>query len=138
MSLLSFIEPKNCSQEELESILNEIECPEILGIEPSPRKKWFDLVKNTDAYVWIWLHDLLTDNGDWNADSWDFDQKGLDALVYFMEKFSENIGKEFSFQAIWASDNIEINLELTIGELTQIIRSDNIGTKTKYLIKPIK
>ena len=138
MSLISCIEPDNCSQEELESVLNEIKCPDILGAECSPRKRWFGLVKNTQPYLSLGLHDMLTDSADWNADTWDFNQSGLDALASFIELFSKKIGKDFSFEAIWAGDKVEINKELTINELIRIIKSDNIGTKTKYLVKTIK
>ena len=138
MSLLSDIEPNNCSQEELESILSKIKCPDTLGIECSPRRKWFGLVKNSQPYLRLWLHDMLTDSADWNADTWEFNQSGLDTLAGFIELFSNKLGKDFSFQAIWAGDKVEINKELTVGELIQIVKSNNIGTKTKYLVKPIK
>jgi len=138
MSLLSYIEPNNCSQGELESILSEIKCPDILGIECSPRRKWFGLVKNSQPYLSLWLHDMLTDSADWNADIWDFNQSGLDALAGFIELFSNKFGKDFSFQAIWAGDEVEVNKELSVDELIQVVKLNNIGTKTKYLVKTIK
>ena len=134
MSLLSYIEPKNCSHEELEKVLSEINHPDILGIRCSPRTSLFGLIKNTQPYLELWLHDLLTDDADWNADTWDMNQSGLDALASFLELFSQKIGKDFSFQAIWAGDKVEVNRELTTGELVQIVRSNNIGTKTNYIV----
>ena len=135
MSLLSYVEPVNCSHGELESVLTEIKCPDILGVECSPGRRWFGLVKNSQPYLSLGLHDMLTDRADWNADTWDLNKSGLDALASFIELFSRRIGKDFSFQAIWAGDNVEIIKELTIGEFVQIVNSNNIGTKTKYLVK---
>lgn len=138
MSLLSYIEPNNCSQEELESVLSEIKCPDILDVKCSPRRSLFGLIKNTQPYLELLLHDMLTDNADWNADTWDMNQSGLDALASFFELFSQKISNDFSFQAIWAGGEVEINKALTIGELVQIVKSGNIGTRTKYLVKSIK
>jgi hypothetical protein len=62
----------------------------------------------------------------------------LDALAGFIELFSNKIGKDFSFEAMWAGDEVITNKELTIGELIQIVKSNSIGTKTKYLVKSTK
>ena len=139
MSLLSYIEPENCSQEALESILNEIKCPDILGIECSPRRRWFGLLKNTQPYLSLHgIHDMLTDDSDLNSDTWDLNQSGLDSLACFMELFAYKFGKNFTFEAIWAGDEVKNNKELTISELIQIVKSNNIETKTKYLVKSNK
>lgn len=80
------------------------------------------------------LHDMLTDDADWNAEYWDFRRPDL-------EKFAEKIAKlyavsngGFTFQAIWSGDKHSKTEYLSLNEFLETIKTNRIGTRTKYVV----
>ena len=80
------------------------------------------------------LHDLLTDDADWNAEYWDFQRPGLEQFTEKLSKLYAVSNGGFTFQAIWSGDKPSSIEYLSIGEFLETVRSNKIGTKTKYVV----
>ena len=80
------------------------------------------------------LHDLLTDDADRNAEYWDFQQHGLEQFTKKLSKLYAVSNGAFTFQAIWSGDEPSKILNLSISEFLETVRSNKIGTKTKYVV----
>ncbi|PCJ23703.1 MAG: hypothetical protein COA96_11150 [SAR86 cluster bacterium] len=80
------------------------------------------------------LHDLLTDDADWNAECWDFQRPGLEQFTKKLSKLYVVSNGAFTFQAIWSGDEPTKIVNLSISEFLKIVRSNQIGTKTKYVV----
>jgi hypothetical protein len=77
-------------------------------------------------------HELLTDEADWNAMTWDMDPAGLERLAVTLEWLHEELPGEFTFQALAGEDPIEKRVSRP--ELLRIVRVGQIGTRTRYRI----
>jgi hypothetical protein len=78
------------------------------------------------------VHDLLTDEADWNAITWDMDPAGLERLAVTLEWLYEELPGEFTFQALWGEEPIEKRVARP--ELLRIVRAGQIGTRSRYRI----
>jgi hypothetical protein len=77
-------------------------------------------------------HDLLTDDADWNAMTWDMDPAGLERLAVTLEWLYDELPGEFTFEALWGEEPIEKLVSRT--ELLRIVRAGQIGTRTRYRV----
>ena len=80
------------------------------------------------------LHDLLTDEADRNAKFWDFHHSGLEKFAQKIIKLYAVSNGGFTLQAIWSGDKISNVENLSLEEFLEIVRSNRIGTKTKYVV----
>ena len=78
------------------------------------------------------VHDLLTDEADWNAMTWDMDPAGLERLAVTVEWLYEELPREFTFEALAGENPIEKRVSRP--ELLRIVRAGQIGTRTRYRI----
>ncbi len=84
------------------------------------------------------LHDQLTDNADWNAEFWEFDIEFLAEYATRLSYYYDCSIKGIEFQAMWVSDRPNVTRNLSIDELLEVVRSNRIGTRTRYLIRKLK
>ena len=80
------------------------------------------------------LNDLLKDDVDWNAEYWDFQRLGLEQFTEKLSKLYAVSNGGFTFQAIWSGDKPSRIEYLSISEFFETVRSNKIGTKTKYVV----
>jgi hypothetical protein len=80
--------------------------------------------------------DLLTDEADWNAATWDMTwdaAAGLaDSIDYFIRKAPQGLIAE----AFWDGDRAESTVELSADAFLDLVRSGRLGTKTRYAVTP--
>jgi hypothetical protein len=77
---------------------------------------------------------LLTDDADWDAETWDMHQSSLPKIAQGLRKLRENTKVGFVFEALWQGEKPTEEKKISIGELANIVESGKIGTKTRYLI----
>jgi hypothetical protein len=76
--------------------------------------------------------DLLTDEADWNAITWDMDPAGLERLALTLEWLQEELPGEFLFEALAGEEPIEKRVSRP--ELLRLVRAGQIGTRTRYRV----
>ena len=78
---------------------------------------------------------MLTDETDWNAPAWDIQPTLLLPLANSLEFISKWAADGLTFEALWAGDKPEKNLEVSPDELLGIVRENRVGTKTRYTVR---
>jgi hypothetical protein len=78
------------------------------------------------------VQDLLTDEADWNAMTWDMEPAGLERLAVTLEWLHEELPGEFTFEALAGEEPIEKRVSRP--ELLRIVRAGQIGTRTRYRV----
>ena len=102
-------------------------------------KRWF---KKRSRFLFISKEnrgcacDLLTDDADWDAETWDIIESYLPDLSLIISSLSEEIPEGFIFEALWAGDVQKGKLLVTAEELSKIIRSNKIKIKITYQVIP--
>jgi hypothetical protein len=81
---------------------------------------------------------MLTDEADWNAPTWDIRKEVLSDLALALLFISEQASSGYTFEAIWAGDKPERNLEVSLNELLEIVQKNQIGTKSRYIVGAAK
>jgi hypothetical protein len=84
MSLISTIEPIRATHAEAQQALSRIHAPRELGLELSPEKRFFGLLKRRPILRLHGLHYFLTGEADWNAPYWKFSPEGAQLLAQFL------------------------------------------------------
>ena len=87
-------------------------------------------LKNLD----VDLHSHLTDQADWDAEYWDFESDFLQQYAQKLENLISKSESGITFEALWANENPQNFVELSPTEFLQIVRSNKIGTQTKYFV----
>jgi hypothetical protein len=80
------------------------------------------------------VHNLLTDDADWNADTWDMELRGLEELATTLEWLFDQLGGEMTFQSTWSGDPIEHHVRVSRAELLDVVRRSKIETRTRYFV----
>jgi len=80
------------------------------------------------------LHDLLTDEADWNAEYWDFRLSELEEFAQKIRKLYVVSNGGFTFQATWAGGKPSKIESLSLEAFLRALRGNKIGTKTKYVV----
>ncbi len=78
---------------------------------------------------------MLTDDADWNDPAWDMRREVLPDLALALLFISELASKGFIFEALWAGDKPEKNVEVSLDEILEIVQRNEIGTKTRYTVR---
>ena len=77
---------------------------------------------------------MLTDEADWNAPTWDIRREVLPDLALALLFISELASNGFNFEAIWAGDKPEKNIEVSLDAILEIVQKNQIGTKARYIV----
>ncbi|MCB0482824.1 MAG: hypothetical protein KDC83_15450 [Flavobacteriales bacterium] len=83
----------------------------------------------------IHLHDYLTDNADWNAEYWDFDEEYLQEYAKKLERIYCSSGYGFEFQALWVGEYPTEIRHISIDDFLKIVKGNQISTKTRYVVR---
>ena len=86
------------------------------------------------SHVDINLHDCLTDDADWNAEYWDFATECMDRFVETIKHSYASSSKGIVFQALWVGEEPTNNIEATLEQIVNILLSNKVGTKSRYVI----
>jgi hypothetical protein len=77
---------------------------------------------------------MLTDEADWNAQTWDIRKEVLPDLALALLFISERALNGYKIEAIWAGDKPEKDIEVSLNELLEIVQKNQIGTKARYIV----
>lgn len=86
-------------------------------------------------YLALPVHDLLTEDADWDAAAWDLDTGGSHRLAATLEWLDEQLSGGFEFFAAWPPESIDTVVDVSITELAQIVRGGKVATRTRYLVR---
>jgi hypothetical protein len=78
---------------------------------------------------------MLTDDADWNAPTWDTRKEILPDLALALLFISELASNGYIFEALWAGDKPDKNIEVSLDEILDIVQRNRIGTKTRYIVR---
>lgn len=81
------------------------------------------------------LHDHLTDQADWDAEYWDFDSEYLQDYAKLLEDLFSKSKNGIKFQAMWVGEHPNKFVEVSIEAFLEIVRSNKIGTSTRYIME---
>ncbi len=103
-------------------------------------KRWF---RRPSRYLYIASEfescacDLLTDDADWNAETWDLIKSFLPELSLVFSNLCEQIPEGFLFDALWAGDEPNSRLVVNGTGLSDIIKDNKIKIKITYQVVPV-
>jgi len=80
------------------------------------------------------MHDLLTDDADWDEECWDFYPDKLLQFSKKIEKIINSSSKGIMFQALWIGEKPTNTIELSMPEFINIIESNKIKTMANYVV----
>lgn len=75
---------------------------------------------------------LLSDDADWNADSWAMRPEILDRLAETIRVLVEEGPARLTIEALWIGEAPQQTTETTAAELVTLARSSRLGTRTRY------
>jgi hypothetical protein len=78
------------------------------------------------------VHEILTDDFDFDSITWDMDAQGLEHLARTLEWLYQELPGPFTFEALWGEDPIEKRVSRP--ELLRLVRACQIGTRTLYRV----
>lgn len=138
MCLSIIVEPKGLSREEAESIIQSLNDSAALTVDLGPCKRWFRKIPPTlfISEDGCCACDMLTDEADWNAPTWELREEILQPLADTLNSLCLRLPCEFSVLALWAGDKPEEDVEISIRDLCGLIKKNMVGTKTRYTIVP--
>lgn len=77
-------------------------------------------------------HDLLTDDADWNAETWAMEAVGLQDLASTFAWLFGRVAGSMSVEATWAGEQTTAVRDVSRDEMLDIVRAGAIGTRTTY------
>lgn len=81
--------------------------------------------------------ELLADTADWDAATWDMTPEAADRLAQTLAWVIGQVGEPIAVQALWEGEKPEREVATTPTELTELARQSRLGTKTRYLVRPV-
>ena len=82
------------------------------------------------------VHDLLDDQADWNAAHWLFTPEGNARIAETVRLLASELPKGFDLEVLWEGDQVKSSEKTTPDDLVAIISANQIGTRTRYLVRP--
>jgi len=81
---------------------------------------------------------LLSDEADWNTETWTTRPDVLDRLAATLEILASHGPTDLVVQALWVGDTPKTTMSVTPRELADVARSNRLGTRTRYSIVAAK
>jgi hypothetical protein len=77
---------------------------------------------------------LLSDDADWDAETWSMRPEILTRLASTLEILAMRGPKDLVVEALWAGDVPKDTVSVTPSELGKIAKSSHLGTRTRYTV----
>lgn len=77
---------------------------------------------------------MLSDDADWDADTWAMRPEVIEPLAHTLEWLVERGPDHLVVEALWAGERAVDERHVDHRELGQIVRTAGLGTKTKYMV----
>ena len=81
------------------------------------------------------IHDALADEADWNAPFWLFEHSQLGPVITEIKTSFLQSEMGIRFSALWAGDEAEEEVEVSLQGLLERFEQNEIGTRTTYIIR---
>jgi hypothetical protein len=78
---------------------------------------------------------LLSDDADWNAESWAMRPEAREALARTIEVPTRQGPSHLTIQAIWIGDISQEEVSVNPKELVALAAAGRLGTRTRYLVE---
>lgn len=78
---------------------------------------------------------MLSDDADWNAETWAMRADMIEPLAQTLEELLRLGPRRITVAALWAGDRPQQELNVTPADLTRIIRTTGLGTKRRYVVE---
>ena len=80
-------------------------------------------------------HDLLTDNADWNAETWAMEADGLQDLASTFAWLFGLVAGSMTIEATWAGEQTTTVRDVSRDEMLDIVRAGALATRTTYKVR---
>ena len=77
---------------------------------------------------------MLTDDADWNAATWDLRGDVVVAVADTLMTIPRQAGNGFAFEALWIDDRPKTDQRVSIDDLANRVRANQVGTKVRYVV----
>ena len=77
---------------------------------------------------------MLSDDADWNADTWAMRPDVVEPLAKTLEVLLQQGPRHMAVEALWAGDRSLEETRVTPAELAHIVRTTGLGTKRRYVV----
>ena len=81
------------------------------------------------------IHDALTDDADWDAEYWDFDQEKLQDAKRMVTREYEQSAEGIRVAINWVSVPVEKDINETVESLINWFNCSKIGTRERYTLR---
>jgi len=78
---------------------------------------------------------LLSDDADWNAETWAMRPEIVEPLARTLEALLQHGPPRVAVEALWDGDRPQKELCIGLAELAGVVRSTGLGTKARYVIE---
>jgi len=112
--------------------------PSAAEVDLDEDKRWWQFWRGNDIFLRFGgacACDLLTDQADWDAATWDLKQEALTPLAEAVKLITSMGPKGLVVEAFWGGDNSKETVEVTPDELAEIILKNQLRTRTSYAVK---
>ena len=86
----------------------------------------------------FYANDILTDDADWDAETWDMEREGLEHLERGVRSIYERSTIGIEVGIIFPPDKVEHFDTVSIEEMSSLIRNSALGTRTCYRLNKSK
>jgi hypothetical protein len=138
MCLIITVEAPKTEREELERAARAASTDELrVTMDHMPRWPWAqrDVVRASISEGGMCACSLLTDEADWNADSWAMRPEVLEPLSRALETLASRGPARLAVQALWAGDGPAEERVVTARNLATTAREGRLGTRIRYVIE---
>ena len=77
---------------------------------------------------------MLSDDADWNADTWAMRPEIVEPLARTLECLLESGPRRLIIEALWVGDQAIDECHIEPSELGRIVRTTGLGTKRRYIV----
>ena len=80
--------------------------------------------------------DLLSDDADWNAATWELTPDGRRALSEAVAGIFAALSDEIEIEALWDGEQATVEKNLGRPDLMSLVQGAGLGTRTRYRVGP--
>ncbi len=139
MCLILSIGASAASRAQLETAARSLTASALrVAVEHAPRWPWAkpEYIRASISEAGGCACSLLTDEADWEAPYWSLRADMLEPLASMLHGIASAGLDEFTLEALWSGEEPDREEQVSVSELLACIRSGQVGTRTRYQIRP--
>ena len=138
MCLIITVEVPSAARETLERAARAASTDKLrVNMDHMPRWPWAqrDVARASISEDGMCACSLLTDEADWNAESWAMRPEVLEPLARTLETLVSQGPARLAVQTLWAGDGPATERPVTAHDLAATAREGRLGTRIRYVIE---